>query len=175
MAQVNDIPTIFNENRGSCYRKISDAPWWSHLDLDSEEDEDLMLIEIWSSVVSNEHFKVYRMIDSSAIDDNDPDKERIQKEFKEPGPDFVHPSVYCRGRILNDFGDLAAKYGTDTFETYIKDLYNNYPTIENESTIKYITRNNQNTQIFFLSHKWKLIAELFSSIHNYFEDRGVTL
>ena len=63
MTQVNDIPTIFNENRGSCYRKISDAPWWSHLDLDSEEDEDLMLIEIWSSVVSNEHFKVYRMID----------------------------------------------------------------------------------------------------------------
>ena len=175
MANANNVSTIFNENRGSCYRKISDAPWWSHLDFDSEEDEDLMLIEIWSSVVSNEHFKVYRIIDASAIDDTDPDKERIQKEFKEPGPDFVHPSVYCRGRILNDFENLAAKYGTDTFETYIKDLYNNYPSPEDLSTIEYITRNNQNTKIFFLSHKWKLIAELFSSIHNYFEDRGVTL
>ena len=175
MAEAKNIDVIFNENRGSCYRKISDAPWWSHLDFDSEQDEDLMFIEIWSSVVSNEHFKVYRIIDASAIDDNDPNKTQIQKEFAEPGPNFVHPSVYCRGRILNDFKSLAIKYGADTFEIYIKNLYNTYPTIENESTIEYITRNNQNTKVFFLSHKWKLIAELFSSIHNYFEDRGVTL
>jgi hypothetical protein len=169
-----NIDAIFNENRGSCYRKISDAPWWPHLDFDSEQDEDLMFIEIWSSVVSNEHFKVYRIIDASAIEDNHPNKTQIQKEFKEPGSNFVHPSIFIRGRILNDFEALAIKYGVDIFENYIKDLYNNYPSPENQSTIDYIKTKNENS-IFLISHKWKLISELFSSIHNYFEDKGVTL
>ena len=40
-----------------------------------QQDEDLMLIEIWSSIVSNEHFKVYRIVNASSIDDNHPDKE----------------------------------------------------------------------------------------------------
>ena len=75
---------------------------------------------------------------------------------------------------LNDFENLAAKYGTDTFETYIKDLYNNYPSPEDQSTIDYIRTSNRNS-IFLISHKWRLISELFSSIHNYFEDKGVTL
>ena len=176
MANANNISTIFNENRGSCYRKISDAPWWSHLDFDSEQDEDLMFIDIWCSVVSNEHFKVYRIIDAAAIDDNYPDKERIQKEFKEPGPDFVHPSIFVRGRILNDFEALAIKYGVDTFENYIKDLYNNYPlTPENKTTIEFVIENNKKQNIFLLNHKWKLIAELLSSIHNYFDNKGISL
>ena len=98
----------------------------------------------------------------------------IQKEFKEPGPNFVHPGVYCRGRILNDFESLAIKYGTEVFETYIKNLYNNYPSPEDQSTVDYIKTSNRNS-IFLISHKWRLISELFSSIHNYFEDKGVTL
>ena len=169
-----NIDVLFNENRGACYRKISDAPWWTDLDLESEQDEDLMFIELWSSVVTNEHFKAYRVITPQGIEDNDPRKEELTKEFTEPGPDFVHPSIFVRGRILNDFESLSIKYGTDVFHTYIKNLYNNYPAAENEDTIAWVTQNNTNND-FLLNHKWKIISELFSSIHNYFENKGMSL
>jgi len=174
LSKAKDFNTIFKENRGTCFRKISDAPWWSDLNFDSEQDEDLMFIEIWSSICSNEHFKAYRIIDASSIDDNHPDKEKIIEDFHNPGPNFVHPSIYTRGRILNDFESLSVKYGKDVFENYIRNLYNNYPTPQDQSTIEYITQNNNDSD-FFLAQKWKLIAELFSSIHNYFEDRGESL
>jgi len=171
---AKNVDALFNEERGACYRKISDSPWWSDLDFESEQDEDLMFIELWSSVVTNEHYKAYRVITSQGIEDDDPERENLIKEFSEPGPDFVHPSVFVRGRILNDFESLSVKYGEDTFETYIKKLYNDYPVPEDQETLNWVTENNKNPD-FLLNHKWKILSELLSSIHNYCANKGISL
>ena len=86
MSANTDVAVFMNENRGSCYLDITDAPFWSSLNFDDEKDDDLMFIETHCCVVSAERYKSYRIIDSRFVADDDPDKEAIEKKFASTTP-----------------------------------------------------------------------------------------
>ena len=174
MSANTDIAVFMNENRGSCYLDITDAPFWSSLNFDDEKDDDLMFIETHCCVVSAERYKSYRIIDSRFVADDDPDKEAIEKKFAEPGPSHVHPSAITRGRILNGFEKIANKYGRDKFENMILSLYQDYPTPDpNDDTIKYLQ--SKRDGVVVINMRWKYIYEFMTSIHEYFYRQGIDL
>ena len=45
---------------------------------------------------------------------------------------------------------------------------------EDQETLNWVTENNKNPD-FLLNHKWKILSELLSSIHNYCANKGISL
>jgi hypothetical protein len=151
----------------SDYSNITDAPFWSNLDFDSEIDDEMLLIEIYCSVIASTKNRFTRdtivgMADY--IDDEWEGAEDYKNQLLEPGSNFVHPSIVQRNKVFEDFDSLSVKYGEEHFTNFIQTFYDTYPKAEYSTPIEYLDSLNANN-VFHI--KWASIYDMLFFIQEY--------
>ena len=150
------------------YANITDAPFWDNLDFDSEVDDEMLLIEIYCSIVANTKCRFTRETKVETdiyLDDEWDGAEEYIEQLKHPGPDFVHPNQLKMNKVFADFDALSIKYGEEHFKTFIESFYNNYPTpAEYSIPIQYLNSFNENSQEWY---KWTILTDMLSLTHEY--------
>ena len=150
------------------YANITDAPFWDNLDFDSEVDDEMLLIEIYCSIVANTKCRFTRETKVETdiyLDDEWDGAEEYIEQLKHPGPDFVHPNQLKINKVFADFDALSIKYGEEHFKTFIESFYNNYPTpAEYSNPIQYLNSFNENSQEWY---KWTILTDMLSLTHEY--------
>jgi hypothetical protein len=150
------------------YVNITDAPFWSNLDFDGEVDDEMLLIEIYCSVLANTKARPTRETKVETdiyLDDEWDGAEEYINQLENPGPDFVHPNQVKMNKVFADFDALSIKYGEEHFRNFLQDFYNNYPTpAEYSNPIQYLISLNPE----FHEHvKWTMVSDLLSLTHEY--------
>ena len=93
------------------YANITDAPFWSNLDFDSEIDDEMLLIEIYCSIIANSKLRFTRetkVETDSYLDDEWAGAEEYKNQLNHPGVDFVHPNQLKKNGVFADFNGRDA-------------------------------------------------------------------
>ena len=156
---------------------IDTSPIWSRLGMDSEIDDDTLLIELHCLIVSTSKLRMTKetvIDDPQYTDETTPEgQEYIDKQIH-PGASFIHPYDLRMDKICAGYDKISEKYGEDRFITFLRNLFQSYPTPDpNDSAIQYLNKLKEGRPQFHL--KWAYIYDFMFSINVYFERKGLPL
>ena len=156
---------------------IDTTPMWSSLKMDEDLDDDSLLIELHCLIHSTSKLRFTRdtpIGDSQYTDETTAEGQEYIKKQSEPGPDFVHPITTRTDTIIAGYNTLATKYGQETFDAFLKNLYTSYPTPDpNTSAMTYLNQLNEGRPRFHV--KWAYIYDFMFTINEYSDRKGITL